>query len=132
MRFEVILPSALPFLNNPSLCLSKLPNSLESPRSWHAQGPIKTERTCSGVHLYDINHVLSNPTNTSTPLSAFITPTDITKGINWKRSGRKTLLERLRRGLVSEVCFTLSDSFCLFYCLKMFEVFLLGIKNLYK
>jgi putative resolvase len=112
-------------------------------RRWHAQGLIKAERTYSGIHLYDINHVLSSPTLISFVPTASLAPTeqpfkyiyarvsspkqrsdlerqkqhlqqlypshliltDIASGINWKRPGLKTLLERSSRGLVTEVGF---------------------------
>jgi len=122
-------------------------------RRWHAQGLIKAERTYSGVRLYNINHVLSSPTNTfSASSSAPFTPTeqpskyiyarvsspkqrsdlerqkqhlqqlypshliltDIASGINWKRPGLKTLLERSSHGLVTEVVVAHRDRLCRF------------------
>lgn len=110
---------------------------------WHAQGCITAEHTYSEVCLYDINHVLSRLTLTS---STFVTLTewpskyiyiqasspkqqsnlkqqkqqylqqlypshlvltDITSGINWKRSGLKTLLECSSHGLVTKVGFAI-------------------------
>jgi putative resolvase len=118
-------------------------------RRWHIQGRIKAERTCGGVRLYHVSHILPTHTSNLTPTStersskyiyarvsspkqrsdlerqkehlqqlypSHLVLTDIASGINWKRPGLKTLLERSRRGLVSEVCFTLSVYFIAWRC----------------
>jgi hypothetical protein len=71
-KFLCIFTILTPWL---SFLLIKHQNSLEFPPepfvACHAQGLIKAERTYSGVRLYDINHVLSSPANTtSAPSSA--------------------------------------------------------------
>src|SRR6266487_615536 len=106
----------------------KLGISSDTLRRWLKQGKITAKTSPSGTCLYNISCIFPELTSRNADNTAATAATtnlnsryptyelisDIGSGVNFKRPGLKTLLERTSCGMVSEIVVTHRDRLCRF------------------